>query len=117
MQRYHLKVEGIPEYINMIEDAQKQAGRAGQTIANETLLLFAMNAILTTERFTRANKDWEDCTGSDKTCTNWKEAYKKAHAKARIKAQANEGTVKFGAENSAAHHETTKKCGEQPRSR
>ena len=26
MQRYHLKVEGIPEYINMLEDAQKQAG-------------------------------------------------------------------------------------------
>ena len=23
MQRYHLKVDGIPEYINMIEDAQK----------------------------------------------------------------------------------------------
>ena len=26
MQRYHLEVEGIPEYINMLEDAQKQAG-------------------------------------------------------------------------------------------
>ena len=30
-----------------------------------------------------------------------------AHAKARIKTQANEGTVKFGAENSAALQETT----------
>ena len=30
MQRYHLEVEGIPEYINMIEDAQRQAGRAGR---------------------------------------------------------------------------------------
>ena len=29
MQCYHLKVKGIPEYINMIEDAQKQAGREG----------------------------------------------------------------------------------------
>ena len=28
MQRYHLEVEGIPEYINMLEDAQRQAGRA-----------------------------------------------------------------------------------------
>ena len=34
MQRYHLEVEGIPEYINMLEDAQKQAGRAGQTITD-----------------------------------------------------------------------------------
>ena len=35
MQRYPLKVEGIPEYINIIKDAQNQAGRAGQTISNE----------------------------------------------------------------------------------
>ena len=26
MQRYHLKVKGIPEYINMLKDAQRQAG-------------------------------------------------------------------------------------------
>ena len=26
MQRYHLEVEGIPEYINMLEDSQRQAG-------------------------------------------------------------------------------------------
>ena len=41
MQRYHLEVEGIPEYINMLKDAQRQAVRAGRTIADETLLLFA----------------------------------------------------------------------------
>ena len=34
MQRYQLEVEGIPEYINMLEDSQKQAGRAGRTIAD-----------------------------------------------------------------------------------
>ena len=39
MQRYHLEVEGIPEYINMLEDAQRQAGRAGRAISDETLLL------------------------------------------------------------------------------
>ena len=34
MQRYHLEVEGIPGYINMLENAQKKAGRAGRTIAD-----------------------------------------------------------------------------------
>ena len=29
MQRYHLKVEGISEYINMLKESQRQAGRAG----------------------------------------------------------------------------------------
>ena len=30
MQRYHLEVEGIPKYINMFEDVQRQADRAGR---------------------------------------------------------------------------------------
>ena len=60
MQRYHLEFEGIPEYINMLEDAQRQSGRAGRTIADETLLLFASTAMLTSERFLQANDDWED---------------------------------------------------------
>ena len=37
MQLYHLEVEGIPEYINMFEDAQRQAGRAGRTIIDDTV--------------------------------------------------------------------------------
>ena len=45
MQRYHLEVEGIPEYINMLEDAQRQDGQAGRMIADETLLLFASTAM------------------------------------------------------------------------
>ena len=32
MQRYPLEVEGIPKYINMLEDAQRRARQAGQTI-------------------------------------------------------------------------------------
>ena len=55
MQRYHLEVEGIPEYINMFEDAERQAGRAGRTITDDTLLLFSSTAILTSERSPRVN--------------------------------------------------------------
>ena len=55
MQRYHLEVEGIPDYINILEDAHRQSGRAGQTIADESLLFFATNVMLTTERIPRAN--------------------------------------------------------------
>ena len=59
MQRYHLEVEGIPDYINMLEDAQRQAGRAGRTIADKTLLLLASTTMLISERFPRANNYWE----------------------------------------------------------
>ena len=40
MQHYHLEVKGIPKYINMLEDAQRQDGRVGKTIADEILLFF-----------------------------------------------------------------------------
>ena len=71
MQRYHLEVEGIPEYINMLEAAQRQAGRAGRAIWDETLLLFALTAMLTSERFPRANNAWEDRAEVDKTWAAW----------------------------------------------
>ena len=90
----------------MIEDAQRQAGRAGRTITNETLLLFATTTMLTTERFPRANDDCEERAERDKTWLQWNLAYNKVHAKARIKVQANGGTVKFDAANSTAHQET-----------
>ena len=67
MQHYHLEAEGIPEYINMLEDAQRQAGRAGRTITDDTLLLFASTEMLTSERFPRANDDREDRAERDKT--------------------------------------------------
>ena len=76
MQRYHLEVEGIPEYINMIEDAQKQAGRAGRTIADKTLLLFDSTTMLTTEQYPRANDNWEDRAEANITWADWKTAYK-----------------------------------------
>ena len=71
MQRYHLVVEGIPEYINMLEDAQREAGRAGRAISNETLLLFASTAMLTSERSPRANDAWEDREEVDKSWEAW----------------------------------------------
>ena len=63
MQGCHLKVEGIPEYINMLEDVQCQAGRTRRTIDDETLLLFSSTAMITSERFPRAHDDWEECAG------------------------------------------------------
>ena len=58
--------------------------------------------MLTSERFPRANDDWEDQAECNKTWATWKHAYKQAHAKVRVKAQIHEGSTKFRAANSAA---------------
>ena len=107
MHHNHLEVKGIPKYINMLKDAQQQASWEGRTIADETLLLFASTARLTSEHFMRANNDWEERVERNKTWSQWKTAYKWDHANARVKAHANNGRVKFGAANSATHQEPT----------
>ena len=55
-QTYYEEMEGIPTYINMFKDAQKQFNRAGNPITDPTLLLFASNAMLRTDQFPRANE-------------------------------------------------------------
>ena len=99
MQRYHLEVKGTPKYINMLKDSQRQAGRSGRTISDDTLLLFTSTAMLTSECFPRTNNNWEERAERNKTWSKWKTAYKRAHVKARLKAQANDVSVKFGAAN------------------
>ena len=68
MQTYYEDIEGIPNYINKLEDAQKQSNRAGNPITDPTLLLFTANAMLRTDRFPWANEIWEELPISDR---NW----------------------------------------------
>ena len=67
IQTYHKDMKGIPYYINKLEDAQKQSTRAGKPITDPTLLLFAANAMLRTNRFPQANEIWEEFPGADRT--------------------------------------------------
>ena len=58
MQTYHEDMGGIPEYIKELEDTHKQSTRAGNPITDTTLLLFAANAMLHTDRFYWSNNIW-----------------------------------------------------------
>ena len=89
----------------MLEDAQRQASRAGRNITDDTLLLFASTAMLTSERISRANDDWEYRAKQDKTWATWILTYKQSHTNVRVKAQATKGSTKLGAANSAARQE------------
>ena len=62
MQHYHLDMEGIPKYINTLEDAQRQPKRAGNPITADTLLLIAYNSMPSSERFPQEDKIWEELT-------------------------------------------------------
>ena len=84
MSQYHLEHEGVPEYINTLEDAQKMAALSDKSneIADGTLLLIASTLVLKLQRYPRANEKWEDMTKDAQTWEGWKVLYKESHAKA-----------------------------------
>ena len=97
MQTYHEYMEGIPDYINKLEDAQKQSNRAGNPITDSTIFLFAANAMLRTDRFPRANEICEELPISDRNWSRWKSIYCKADMAEKVKKSAQGGQDQFGA--------------------
>ena len=53
MLTMHEDAQGIPEYINALEDAQKRSARAGSKMAfsDHDLMLVAMTALYGTDQF------------------------------------------------------------------
>ena len=100
MQTYHEYMDGIPEYINKLEDAQKQSTRSGNPITDPNLLLFVANAMLRIDCFPRANEIWEELPGVDRTWARWKEIYQKADMAKKVKKTVQGGQDHFGANGS-----------------
>ena len=90
-------MEGILEYINALEDAQKQSKQANNPITDDNFVLIATNAMLTTKQLPCANKQWEDLDQATKFWDKWKAIYKSADKKAKIKHEAAGGKDQFGA--------------------
>ena len=85
MQTYDEDIDVIPNYINKLEDTQKQTNQAGNPITDHTLFLFVANAMLRTYRFPRANEKWEELASSNRNWTKWKTIYRKADMTEKVK--------------------------------
>ena len=59
MHGYYAQANGIPQYIIMLEEAQKKAKRAGMPIADIKLVMMASAAVLPAMHFPREVDDWE----------------------------------------------------------
>jgi hypothetical protein len=60
MHQYYVQSDGIPQYINMLEDAQKKAKWAGMPIADIELEMMALAAILVAQHFPHESKTVRD---------------------------------------------------------
>jgi hypothetical protein len=79
MISFYQKTEGIPEYINDLEDAQRKLARAKLPMSNEQLLAIASTAVLAAQHFPCATDEWEALPPAAKTWAAWKTTYRAAH--------------------------------------
>jgi hypothetical protein len=54
-----VQADDIPEFIVMMEDAQKNSKRASMLITNVKLIMMALVAVLAAQYFPRKVDDWE----------------------------------------------------------
>jgi hypothetical protein len=95
----HKDTEGIPKYINALEDAQKQSKCADENnvFSDHELLVVATAAMMSTQQYKPTNLKWEDLEPADKTWAKWKTMYKAAEAKAKVGFLVTDRKDQFGA--------------------
>jgi len=81
MQTYYEQADRIPQYIAMLEDAQKKAKSANMPIADAKLVMMALAAVLTEQHFPCEVDDWEGLPAALRTWAAWKTAFRLAHLK------------------------------------
>ena len=96
MHQYYTQADGVPQYIIMLEDAQKKAKRAGMPIADIELVMMASAAVLAAQHFPREVDDWEGLPATSRTWTAWKTAFRLAHLKRQRQILASGGGEPLG---------------------
>ena len=95
MRQMHHVFDTIPQYIDALEKAQKQAERSEMPIVDSTLVVMATKAMLETERYPKADDVWEDLAKKERKWLKWKKIYKKVDHKAIIKRKAGVDVEQF----------------------
>ena len=96
MHGYYAHADGIPQYIIMLEDAQKKAKRANMPIADVELVMMASAAVLAAQHFPREVDEWEGLPSTSRTWGAWKTAFRLAHLKRQRQILASGGGEPLG---------------------
>jgi hypothetical protein len=101
MQAYYEQSDGIPQYIALLEDAQKKAKRDQMPIADAELVMMASAAVLAVQHFPREVDDCEGLPASSRTWSAWKTAFRLAHLKRQRQILASKGGEPLGVAHAA----------------
>ncbi len=75
MMQYCVQVDSIPQFIVMMEDAQKKAKQDGMPIANIELVMMALAAVLAAQHSPREVDNWEGLPAGSCMRQAWKVAF------------------------------------------
>ncbi len=89
MTQYYVQADGIPQFIVMMEDAQKKTKRAGMPIADVQIVMMASAAVLAAQHFPGEVDDWEGLSAINRTWRVWKVAFHLGHLKRQCQFQAS----------------------------
>ena len=98
---YYEQADGIPQYIALLEDAQKKAKRANMPIADAKLVMMASTAVLSVQHFPRKVDNWEELPALACTRPAWKTAIRLAHLKRQQQILASKGGKILGGAHAA----------------
>ena len=63
MRTFHADSEGIPQYINLMEEAQRKADHGKLPVTEQTMVAIASKSVLSSGDFETATKKWDDLGG------------------------------------------------------
>jgi hypothetical protein len=96
MHNYYTQADGISQYIDMLEDAQKKPTLAGMPIADVELVMMASAAVLAAQHFPYEVNDWKGLPFASCTWTVWKTAFRLAHVRRQQQILASGGGEPLG---------------------
>jgi hypothetical protein len=96
MMQHYVQADGIPQFIIMMEDAQKNATWACMPIADVELVMMSLAAVLAAQHFPRQVDDWEGLLATSRMWQAWKVAFRLAHLKRQCQLQALVGGKPLG---------------------
>jgi hypothetical protein len=105
MSQYCEGMPDTPEFIFLLEDAQRKAARAILPVTNQTLTVLASTILLAADTFPHTTELWKELDPANKTWAAWKTTYLAAHKKRANRLRATGGADYLGRANSA--HATT----------
>jgi hypothetical protein len=88
LMQYYMQADGIPQFMVMMEDAQKKAKRVGIPITNVELVMMTLVADFAAQNFSREVDNWEGLLAASCTWQAWKVAFCLFHLKCQRQLQA-----------------------------